>query len=333
MEVRRLAEGLQNRYCNEFKQRPSYFYNYKERDYPCFHKFCRKISNSSGVNLTKNMQTPHHLTARCADHTGSGLGKLTCFCALVLTSSVLAILLSGCAKYPLSRHAEKKQMPVKRDAANPLPVEPVLIEGQSVDMGCYDIGNVTASGSVQVASRSTPAGSASVTWQNPTIYTSVGPFGGSHNRPATHEGTDYVHDNAAAAPAVYIKAPADGIVVYCQKGCLQSTEIGSNTSARECGQGWGNHLVIRHGDGNSIPFMYTRLAHLKPGSLMVDVGQKVLRGQTVALMGNSGRSDTRHLHIELGTRVQFFVPGVKSQNFDWVWNFELLKRSPTTNTP
>lgn len=200
-------------------------------------------------------------------------------------------------------------------------------------VGCYNIGNVAETGAVQIAARSTPPGSAAIAWQNPSIFTSIAPFRGSPNRPASHEGTDFVHANATAAPVVYVKAPADGVVVYCQTGCLQSTEIGSNTSVRECGQGWGNHLVLRHGNGTSIPFVYTRLAHLQPGSVIVDVGQPVLRGQTVAVMGNTGRSDTRHVHLELGTRAQPFIPGTPSQNFDRVWNFELLGRVAAVNTP
>ncbi|MFM7253581.1 MAG: M23 family metallopeptidase [Ilumatobacteraceae bacterium] len=198
--------------------------------------------------------------------------------------------------------------------------------------GCYDVGNVAESGTVQTAARSTPSGATSITWQNPSVFTSIASFRGSNNRPASHEGTDFIHTGAATA-TVYVKAPADGLVVYCQTGCLQSTEFGSNTSARECGQGWGNHVVIRHGNGSSIPFSYTRLAHLKPGSVSVTVGQSVNCGQTIAHMGNTGRSDTRHLHLELGTRSQSFAAGVKSQNFDRVWNFELLRRTAASNTP
>ncbi|MFM7756888.1 MAG: M23 family metallopeptidase [Actinomycetota bacterium] len=199
--------------------------------------------------------------------------------------------------------------------------------------GCYDIGNVSESGSVQMAARSTPPGTSSITWQNPSIYTSIASFRGSNNRPASHEGTDFVHTGITSAPTVHVKAPADGVVVYCQTGCLQSTEIGSNTSVRECGQGWGNHVVLRHGNGTSIPFSYTRLAHLKPNSIVVSIAQAVQRGQTVAQMGNTGRSDTRHLHLELGTRSSPFVAGAKSQNFDRVWNFELLRRTAASNTP
>ena len=214
--------------------------------------------------------------------------------------------------------------------------EEVLGESQQAlgtGVGCYNAGNVAESGTVQTASRNSPSGSASISWQTPVISTSIAKFSGRDGKPASHEGTDYIHTNTSTAPTVYVKAPADGTVVYCQVGCLQSVEIGSNTSARECGQGWGNHVVIRHGNGGTIPYSYTRMAHLKPGTISVDVGAAVTKGQTVANMGNTGRSDTRHSHVELGTKATAFVAGVKSQNFDRVWNFELLSRSAPVNTP
>lgn len=214
-----------------------------------------------------------------------------------------------------------------------LGVERAAISAGGTGVGCFNAGNVSESGTVQTASSKTPPGSSSVTWLTPVVYTSIAPFKGTNGRPAGHEGTDFIHTNTSTAPVVYAKAPADGTVVYCQVGCLQSVEIGSNTSARECGQGWGNHVVMRHGDGSSIPYTYTRIAHLKPGSMSVDVGQTVARGVTIAHMGNTGRSDTRHSHVELGTRASAFVAGVKSQNFDRVWNFELLTRAAPTNTP
>lgn len=253
---------------------------------------------------------------------------------ILLCLLLVMALLSFCGKNPADRHGEKQSLRAVSEVLTSTARKdsPTLMQLNGAGGGCYDIGNINESGSVQIAARSTPSGSGSMIWQNPSIYTSIGSFSGSNNRPAAHEGTDIIHANATSVPTVYVKAPADGLVVYCQKGCQQSTEIGSNTSARECGQGWGNHIVLRHGNGTSTPFTYTRLAHLKPGSLMVDVGQMVLRGQTVALMGNSGRSDTRHLHIELGTRSKSFLSGVKSQNFDRVWNFELLSRSAAVNT-
>lgn len=56
--------------------------------------------------------------------------------------------------------------------------------------------------------------------------------------------------------------------------------------------GYGNLVEVNHGGG-----YVTRYAHAK--ELLVDVGDVVDRGQTVALMGSSGRSTGPHVHFEV----------------------------------
>ncbi|MCY7270875.1 MAG: M23 family metallopeptidase [Sphingomonas bacterium] len=58
----------------------------------------------------------------------------------------------------------------------------------------------------------------------------------------------------------------------------------------------GNSVVLDLGDGQ---FAY--YAHLKPGSVRVKVGDRVLRGQSLALVGNSGDAREPHLHFQVTT--------------------------------
>jgi len=178
-----------------------------------------------------------------------------------------------------------------------------------------------------------PAGAAAITWGRPAPTPDVkGAFAGTPGQPASHEGVDYVI-GAGGPASVPIRATADGVVVYVRLGCPQACSgdpagmFCANTATRECGAGWGNHVVIAHAGG-----IFTRYAHLKHASVPAAalVGQPVKRGQTIGEMGNSGRSDTRHLHLELGTRASAgpLQPCAGSQSFDLVYDPEQLATVP-----
>ena len=85
-----------------------------------------------------------------------------------------------------------------------------------------------------------------------------------------HKGIDIA--TREGAPIV---APADGIVSY----------IGWQ-------HGYGKTITITHGYG-----LVTRYAHLKKS--LAKKGQYVKRGETIALVGNTGRSTGPHLHYEV----------------------------------
>lgn len=56
----------------------------------------------------------------------------------------------------------------------------------------------------------------------------------------------------------------------------------------------GNAIVIKHGEAE-----YSLLAHLKEGSILVSEGSEVRPGDIIAECGNSGASDTPHLHFHV----------------------------------
>lgn len=70
---------------------------------------------------------------------------------------------------------------------------------------------------------------------------------------------------------------------------------------------YGNHVVIDHGNGE-----FSMLGHLRQGSVIVKVGDRVRQGQQVAQIGSSGSSYFPHLHYELRTGSTLHVEGLPS---------------------
>lgn len=114
---------------------------------------------------------------------------------------------------------------------------------------------------------STPAIRPAKGWISSSFGYRTSPFTG---RKEMHKGLDIA--NRAGTP---IHAPADGVVKYVgKKGLLGQT------------------IIIDHGHG-----MVTRYGHLKKA--LIKRGEKIKRGDTIAHMGNTGRSTGPHLHYEV----------------------------------
>ncbi|WP_395646100.1 M23 family metallopeptidase [Terricaulis sp.] len=56
----------------------------------------------------------------------------------------------------------------------------------------------------------------------------------------------------------------------------------------------GNQIMIDHGNGE-----FSFYGHLQPGSVLVRVGDQVMRGQRIAAVGSSGNSTEPHLHFHV----------------------------------
>ncbi|MCJ7695219.1 MAG: M23 family metallopeptidase, partial [Anaerolineaceae bacterium] len=87
-----------------------------------------------------------------------------------------------------------------------------------------------------------------------------------------HTGIDF---NVCIEPNLYILAPARGIVVAAEEMIIR-----------------GNAIIIDHGWG-----VYTGYWHLS--QFQVEVGDIVEPGQTIGIVGNTGRSAGPHLHFEM----------------------------------
>ncbi|PCH53917.1 MAG: peptidase M23 [Flavobacteriaceae bacterium] len=86
-----------------------------------------------------------------------------------------------------------------------------------------------------------------------------------------------------------VVAPALGTVVAVVN-IVEDNEIGfANVH-----QNWGNTVVIQHDT-----YLFSKLSHLKKGSIEVTIGDFVVEGQQIGKCGNSGRSPYPHLHFQL----------------------------------
>jgi len=137
-------------------------------------------------------------------------------------------------------------------------------------------------------------------------------FSGRLGELAEHEGLDLFNIDKELSD-VPIHTIAEGVVVYARIGCPSSTQFSDNKILRECGAGWGNHLIIDH--GNNI---YSRYAHMRFDGVYKRVGDKVNKDEIVGLMGNSGRSEGRHLHLEMGYYSDDFDSCKPSKSFEFV---------------
>lgn len=84
----------------------------------------------------------------------------------------------------------------------------------------------------------------------------------------------------------------NGAIIAAQGGVVEVAGYDS---------GWGNHVMINHGNG-----LKTLYAHMVSGSLSVAPGQNVSQGQHLGIMGTTGSSTGVHLHFEVyvnGSRV------------------------------
>jgi Peptidase family M23 len=90
-----------------------------------------------------------------------------------------------------------------------------------------------------------------------------------------------------------VVAAADGTVVAARDG-LPEQPPNSLPAGIDPTQTTGNQVIVQ-----IRPDTWALYAHLQPGSIAVAVGDRVVAGQTLARLGNSGNSIAPHLHFGL----------------------------------
>ena len=151
-----------------------------------------------------------------------------------------------------------------------------IIEEKQEDLGCRETEIIGLEG---------------WTWPVPAPIRISSPFGPRvspcEGCSSDHKGTDYV--NSCGVP---IYAANDGEVVIAKR----------NANIRS---GYGVWIKIKH-EYEETGATSTLYAHLIEGSMAVEVGDEVVSGQLIGLMGTTGSSTGCHLHFELYQQNRFF---------------------------
>ncbi|MFT3950439.1 MAG: peptidoglycan DD-metalloendopeptidase family protein [Oscillospiraceae bacterium] len=143
----------------------------------------------------------------------------------------------------------------------------------------------------------TVTGSGSFIWPVPGFYTVTSPFGPRWG--TNHKGMDIA--GAGVHYANFVAADA-GVVIKTNDTCTH--DYGKSDSCG-CGGGYGNYVMIDHGNGYITVYGHA-------ASINVSVGDKVTQGQVIGQVGSTGWSTGYHLHFEVrenGTPInpaQFF---------------------------
>jgi murein DD-endopeptidase MepM/ murein hydrolase activator NlpD len=125
-----------------------------------------------------------------------------------------------------------------------------------------------------------------------------------YKTPKMHAGLDF-----AAPQGTPVYATANGIIKF----------------SGNSGNGYGNHVIIKH--GFSYETLYGHLYRVK-----TQAGKKVIRGEVIGWVGSSGKSTGPHLHYEVHKNgrpldpVYFFYNDLSPEQFD-----RMLKMAAASN--
>ncbi|RGH21847.1 M23 family peptidase [Anaerostipes sp. AF04-45] len=98
-----------------------------------------------------------------------------------------------------------------------------------------------------------------------------------------------------------ILAPADGIVVSTKNNFPDCRIMDTGQTDPDTTDIGGNRIILKHS-----PNEYSAICHLMPGSIKVQKGQTVKRGDVIAKCGNSGNTTEPHVHFQIQSTAGFY---------------------------
>ncbi len=97
-----------------------------------------------------------------------------------------------------------------------------------------------------------------------------------------------------------LNAPGDGKIIALENNIEDNIRPGIVNDDINDSNLAGNYIMIDHLNGE-----YSLLAHLKKGTIVVSVGDIVVKGQEIGQAGNSGNSSGPHLHYHLQSTPEY----------------------------
>ncbi len=153
-----------------------------------------------------------------------------------------------------------------------------------------------------------------------------------------HKGTDIaLRDRAALFRPVPVLAAAAGTVLGGRDSVADHLgDTSALKAAIDAGRECGNGLTLDHGSG-----WHTQYCHLKSGSLRVAKGQRVVAGQMLGHVGQSGAAEFPHLHLSVRHQGQEMDPftrlplgaGCETTAKGSLWTTSVAQTLPTADAP
>jgi murein DD-endopeptidase MepM/ murein hydrolase activator NlpD len=126
-----------------------------------------------------------------------------------------------------------------------------------------------------------------------------------NNTTFTHKGSQKYAFDFALSEGQVIRAPRGGTVTWVEESLWKNSDP---NWTKDHPEDWepANSLRIEHADGSASWYF-----HMQQNGVLVDDGDKVHRGDEVALTGNTGNSTSAHLHYQVQTIPDYFEQSIE----------------------